>query len=207
MINDYFEKIALINLKKREDRLQSSTVILDEYGVKYEVWEATENNEKPCEGLVDSMQRYFNKCLREGAERCLVFEDDISPLVPRETFIETMNNCIEQLPPDWDLFYLGCNCASGLQKFYSQNLLPVTMAYATHATAYSKKAMQFVAGRAIREPVDNCIVREFQPKAKCFVSYPMLFTQKPDYSDIGKAHTDWSRFLEIRYEAEIRKLL
>ena len=78
--------------------------------------------------------------------------------------------------------------------------------YATHATAYSKKAMDFICSKIINEPVDNCLVRDFQPHKKIFISYPMLFTQKADFSDIGKAFTDWSRFLEIRYEAEVRKL-
>jgi len=206
-INDYFGSfIALVNLKKREDRLASSTKILDDFGVKYEVWEATDNMEYPCRGLVDSMQRYFRKVLDAGGDKCLLFEDDILALTPRGTFHETMDNAIKQLPNDWDLFYLGGNCASGLQKFYSPNLLPVKIIYATHATAYSKKAMEFIVNKTINEPVDNCLVRDFQPNKKIFITYPMLFTQSANYSDIGKAFTDWSRFLETRYNAEIKKI-
>lgn len=206
-INEYFgDFVAIINLKKREDRLASSTKILDDFGVRYEVWEATDNTEYPCRGLVDSMQRYFRKVLDEGGDKCLLFEDDILALVDAQVFNETMDKCIEQLPTDWDLFYLGGNCASGLQKFYSPNLLPVKMIYATHATAYSKKAMEFIVNKTINEPVDNCLVRDFQPHKKIFITYPMLFTQSANYSDIGKAYTDWSRFLETRYNAEIKKI-
>jgi GR25 family glycosyltransferase involved in LPS biosynthesis len=206
MYQQYFQNIALINLKKRTDRLEAATKILNDFEIDFELWEATDNPEYPCRGLVDSMQRYFKKVLAAGGDRCLLFEDDILPLVDKETFIETMNACVEQLPPDWDMFYPGCNVAGGLETFLSKNLLPIKMAYATHATAYSKRAMEFVVSRQINEPVDNCLVRDFQPGAKCFVSYPMLITQRPDYSDIGKAHTDWSKFLEIRYAAEIRKI-
>jgi len=206
MINEYFQHIALINLKKREDRLATSTKILDEFGVRYEVWEATDNMEFPCRGLVDSMQRYFRKVLDAGGDKCLLFEDDILPLVDAQVFNETMENAIKQLPNDWDLFYLGGNCASGLTEFYSANLLPVKIMYATHATAYSKKAMEFIVNKTINEPVDNCLVRDFQPRKNIYITYPMLFTQSANYSDIGKAYTDWSRFLETRYYAEIRKL-
>ena len=207
MINEYFGGfIALINLKKREDRLASSTKILDEFGVKYEVWEATDNPEFPCRGLVDSMQRYFRKILEVGAERCLLFEDDISALVDAATFNETMDKVIEQLPEDWGLLYLGGNCSRGLVDFLSPNLLPVNGVYATHATAYSKKAMEFIVGREINEPVDNFIVREFQKKHDVYITYPMLMTQRANFSNIGNAWTDWSRFLEVRYDAEIRKL-
>lgn len=207
MLNEYFSHIALVNLKKRPDRLEASTKILDDFGVNYEVWEATDNTDFPCRGLVDSMQRYFRKVLDEGGERCLLFEDDILPLVDAETFNETINKSLEQLPLDWDLFYLGGNCASGLQQFYSPNLLPVKMMYATHATAYSKKAMEFIVGREINEPVDNCLVRDFQPRKKIFITYPMIFSQVAGHSDIGKAYTDWSKFLETRYNAEVKKLI
>ena len=206
MWHDYFKHIALINLEKRTDRLESAKGVMELFGVNYQLWKATDNPDFPCRGLVDSMQRYFRKVLAAGGERCLVFEDDILPLVDAQTFNETMDKCIDQLPEDWALFYLGGNCASGLQKFHSENLLPVRIMYATHATAYSKKAMEFVCSKTINEPVDNCLVRDFQPNKKVFISYPMLFTQKPDYSDIGKAFTDWSRFLETRYESEVKKL-
>lgn len=206
MWHDYFKNIALINLRKREDRKELSTKILDDFGVKYEVWEATDNTEKPILGLVDSMQRYFKKVLSEGGERCLVFEDDILPLVDEKVFNETVNKCIKQLPDDWDLFYLGGNVASGFQKFYSENLLPCRIIFATHATAYSKKAMEFIVSKSINEPIDNFIVREFQAGKKVFISYPLLFTQKADYSDIGKAWTDWSRFIEGRYNEAIKQL-
>lgn len=206
MINEYFSgNIALINLKKREDRLQLSTKILDEFGVNYEVWEATDNPEYPCRGLVDSMQRYFRKVLNTGGDKCLIFEDDIKPLVDAETFNDTINKCLEQLPTDWDLFYLGGN-VSGMQSFYSENLLPARIIYATHATAYSKKAMDFICSKEINEPVDNFIVRHFQPNCKMFISYPMIFSQIPNFSDIGKAYTDWSKFLETRYNEAIKQI-
>lgn len=207
MVNEYFgDFVAIVNLKKREDRLQSSTAILDAFGVNYEVWEATENLEYPCRGLVDSMQRYFKKVLDAGGERCLVFEDDIKDLVSRETFNETMDNCINQLPEDWGLFYLGCNVVSGISGFYSENILSLRIAYATHAVAYSRKAMEMIVGMEIKEPFDNYIVKHLQRNLKVFCSYPMLFTQKPDYSDINRSYTDWSRFLEVRFNSEIKRL-
>lgn len=207
MWQDYFQHIALINLLKRKDRLEQSTAILDEFGVKYEVVEAVENDEKPCEGLVVTMQRYFRKVLSEGGKRCLIFEDDIFPLVNADTFNKTMTNCINQIHVEWDMFYLGCNPAGGMERFYSENIIPLNMAYATHAVAYSKRTMEFICNHAIHEPIDNFLVREFQPKAKLYISYPMLFTQRPNYSDIGKAYTDWSLVLERRYDEQVIRLV
>lgn len=204
---NYFGNIGLINLKKRPDRLEQSSKILDEFGVAYDVIEAIENNDRPCEGLVVTMQKYFRKLIDNGAERCLLFEDDIFNLTDADTFKDTMNNIVEQIPQDWDMIYLGCNPAGGMAKFYSNNLIPIPFAYATHAAAYSKRTMQFLTEREIHEPVDNFMVREFHPYAKCFVSYPLLFTQRPNYSDIGKAHTDWSLFIEHRYNEQVIRLI
>ncbi len=204
---EYFGgNICVVNLLSRNDRLKAATELLNRLEINFEVWEATENKEKPILGLVDSMQRYFRKVLEAGGERSLVFEDDISPLVDAKEFNETMDKCISQLPNDWDLFYLGCNVAHGVQGFYSENLVTLKMAYATHAVAYSKRAMEFVVNREIKEPFDNCLVRDFQPNAKVFCSYPMLFTQNESYSDIEKRNTDYSRFLEGRFNAAIKKI-
>lgn len=205
MWHNYFDKIYLINLAFRKDRLESSTKILNDLEIPFELVEAIHDKEFPCRGLVKTMQGIMFKALEKGYEKILIFEDDIEVLVSKDILNETMNNCVQQLP-EWNLFYLGCNVAGGLTEFYSENLLPIRLAFATHATAYDKKAMQAICKQPIIEPVDNWLVREFQPHAKCFVSYPMLVTQKPCYSDIGKAFTDWSRFLSVRFDAEIERL-
>jgi len=204
--HNYFGGIYLINLKIREDKREASTKVLNDLEIPFELVEAIHDTEFPCRGLVRTMQKIMFKALEEGKNRILIFEDDAMPMVGKDELNETMDGCINQLPDDWSLFYLGCNVASGLHEFYSKNLLPVRMAFATHATAYDKKAMQAICKQEIREPVDNWLVREFQPNAKCYCSFPMCFTQSPNISDIGLAWTDWSRFLETRFNAEIEKL-
>ena len=209
MWQDFFgNNIALINLPHRKDRLAAASDVLNELGITYEVWEATQNLEKPCEGLVHSMKRYFKKVLSEGGERCFLFEDDILPLTDVSTWNITMDCSTQQLPEDWDMIYAGCNPASGMKKFYSENLIPLGFAYATHAVGYSRRTMEFILTNPIHEPVDNYLVREFHQRgAKIFVTYPMLMTQRPNFSDIGMAFTDWSKHLEDRYNSEVIRLI
>lgn len=206
MWHSYFDKIFLINLPHREDKREASTKVLNDLEIPFELVEAIHDTEFPCRGLVRTMQGIMMKALEEGKTRVLIFEDDIDLAVSKEVFNETMEACVNQLPEDADLFYLGCNVAGGLHEFYSKNLLPVRLAFATHACSYSKKAMEFFCRQPILEPCDNFLVREFQPTAKCFVSYPFLMGQVPGISDIGLAHTDWTKFLSSRYNSEIEKL-
>lgn len=210
MWQDYFENnIAVINLKHRVDRLQSCSAILDEFGVKYEVVEAVENKDAPCEGLVVTMQRYFKKVLDNGGARCFIFEDDILNLTDGQTFNDTMDKAVQQIHVEWDMLYAGCQPTSGMTRFYTDNLIPLDFAYATHACGYSKKVMKFVVEMPIHEPVDNFLVREFhqRQRAKIFVTYPMLMTQRPCYSDIGKAWTDWSPYMERSYDQQVIRLI
>lgn len=206
MWHNYFDGIFLINLVHRTDKLEASTKVLNDLEIPFELVSAIHDPEFPCRGLVRTMQGIMFKALEQGFNRILIFEDDIQLLVSKDEFNETMNGCVEQLPEDADILFLGCNVAGGLHEFYSKNLLPVRLAFATHACSYSKKAMQAICRQPILEPVDNFLVREFQPTAKCFVSYPFLMGQLPGHSDIGGDFVDWTRFLSSRYNSEIEKL-
>lgn len=205
MWQSYFDKIYLLNLPEREDRKIASTKILNELEVEFELVPAIKH-EKGYLGLVETMQKVMRKALVNGYNRILIFEDDIKQLESNEIVNETLSKNVEHLPQDWDLLYLGCNPAGGLHGFYSDSLLPVTTAFATHATAYSKRVMEAVCKNEIAEPIDNWLVRVIQPHGKSFCSYPMLYSQQPGESDITGGYIDWSRFLEGRFNAEIRKL-
>lgn len=201
----YFDRTFLISLPEREDRRISATKILNELEIDFELVPAIKH-EIGYLGLVQTMQKVFMEALEKGYNRVLVFEDDLKHLESKEVTIETMGKVVEQLPADFDLLYFGCNCANGLHGFFSDNLLPVKMAFATHATAYSKRVMEAICKNEILEPVDNWLVRVIQPHGRTFCTYPMVFTQQPGESNITGGFIDWSRFLEHRFNAEIKKL-
>ena len=203
---NFFDKIYLINLPYRTDRLSVSSQILNDFEIPFERYEAIEDAAQPCVGLVRTMQAIFKHALREGYKNVLIFEDDIEMLVDSGTFNEVMNGCVSQLPRYYHIFYLGCNHPAKFVSKYSENLLPVKQAYSTHAVAYNKSAMQFIVNRAINEPIDNFLVREFQPHSQCYCAFPMLVSQRVDYSDIGKNVTNWKKNLEVRF-AETTKHL
>jgi len=116
-INQYFDKIYLLNLQKRSDRLQPSKTRLDSLDIQYEVFFG-------CDGSV--INHLFNKlengyftnpnylgcaishlsiyqdAIHHGYDKILILEDD--NLIHSE--IHNIFNTIEI--PEWnDLFYLG----------------------------------------------------------------------------------------------------
>lgn len=204
---NFFDKIYVINLSYRKDRYLISSEILNDFKIPFERYEAIEDINKPCVGLVKTMQAIFKKSLNEGCENILLFEDDIDILVDAETFHKTMNDCISQLPKYYHIFYLGTNHPAKFEFKYSDNLLPIKQGYSTHAAAYNKTAMQFIVNHEINEPIDNFMVREFQPFNRCYCSFPMLVSQREDYSDIGKNIPKWKEVLEIRFAEKTKHFI
>jgi hypothetical protein len=203
MWEEYFNKPLIVSLPARQDRRDLITQQFSEYGISVYLYDAIKDK-KGYYGLLLTMKQLFKECLNEGCERVLIFEDDAKIIVPCEMFHETMNACAEQLSLiQWDLFYLGMQHVREFGRFKSMNLLPVTCAYSTHAVAYSKHAMEFFLRGEFDEPIDNWLVRCFQPYGTSYCSYPLLCTQYDTYSDIGGDKPNWDRFITPTFKKNV----
>lgn len=204
--HDYFDRIVVLNLKHRTDRLERTTEIMQEYDIPCEVYEAI-SYEPGFMGLVMTMQKLFNECLLLGMERVLVFEDDVEFCHQPDVISDTMDKCVEGLKTmDWNIFYLGLQHVRPFRRFITPNILPVNCGYSTHAAAYSKHAMEFIRSHVIHQPIDNFLVQHYQEKNSCFCAYPLLATQRAGYSDIGKSHCDWDFYISGKYNEMMTKM-
>jgi len=116
-INNYFDKIYLLNLHKRKDRLNKSTEKLDRLNIKYDIFNGTDgsvihklwskldnpNFSNPnYVGCAISHLSIYQDALHNGYEKILIIEDD--NLIHNEI----MNIFDSLVVPEWsDLFYLG----------------------------------------------------------------------------------------------------
>lgn len=192
------DKIYLINLAKRKDRLESATKQLNQYGIPFERVEAIEN-ENGAEGLRLTMIKIFKEAIKKKYKQILVLEDDID--IIDSNINEVMGNVVNEIPEDFDIVYLGCQlCAVPIARF-SQTLLNVKHAYATHAAIYSLKAMKAMIAGKITAPVDNFMVRTLQNEGNTYATFPILISQVVGKSDIysDKDIVDWKPFLEQKY--------
>lgn len=204
---DYFPKVIIPNLPERTDRLERITKLLWDYGIEATIWEATKHTDGRL-GLVITMQGIFRWCLQEGYERVFIMEDDCEILVSAGEFHITMDNCCEDLSKiQWDCFYAGVQHPKAFTGWRTPNLLNVTNGYSTHATGYSKKAMEFVVGNPIQEPLDNFLARELHKQGTSFCSYPLLCSQYAGYSDIDKDHKDWGIIIKKTFQESTISIL
>lgn len=204
---NHIDKTFVINLPHRVDRLERSTEQLNAYEIPFERYEAIKH-EQGAIGLVLTMKQLFNECLQRGYKTVLVFEDDFEFVVGKDTVNETMNGAFEWLKNnDWGLFYLGLQHPVMFERFITKNILPVKCGYATHALIWREEAMRFVVEMDIQEPIDNFLVREYQPFLKCYCSYPLLATQRTNYSDIYETEMNWDMYISNRFTENVRHLL
>lgn len=206
MWTNTLDKIFLINLAKRKDRLEQATEQLNKYNVPFERIEAIEMLDG-AEGLRLTMIGIFEKAIENNWQHILVFEDDLD--IIESAFNEVMEEVVQQLPHDYDMIYLGgqlCKCPTG---FYWTHLMQVPGGvYATHAVMYSLQGIKAIMEAGLDAPIDNAIVAKVQPRNKCYFVYPILVSQIVSKSDIytSEETMDWKKYIEGKYEIMIKRM-
>jgi hypothetical protein len=198
MWTDFFDKILVINLPSRTDRLLQIAEELYKWGIPYELVNATPH-ENGAEGLRITVEKIFRDSIAENLTSVLIFEDDAMFVDSCGNPNDTMEQVVKQLPPTWQILYLGAQCTNGFKAKPSNNLLLLDMAFATHAWAVSLDGMKEILAAGLEAPIDNSVVKTVQPRGHTYITYPLLCTQRPGYSDIGRTEINWQPFIEQRY--------
>lgn len=200
------DRIVLLNLPHREDRLLQSAELFEKYSIPYERVCAIHNKEHGATGLRDTIVKLFEEEIEKKTDRLLIFEDDVTFVEGPDTFHQCMNGVMQQLPEQFHICLLGCQVTITPTHFYSANLIPVIRAYSTHAWMLSYQGMKEILARDLQPPIDNHIVDHVQPLGQTYCTYPLLASQRPDKSDIGGQFIDWRAFIETRYEQQIQAM-
>ncbi len=202
---NYFDKIFLINLDSRKDRLDESMKILNTYNLgeklirfsaitpppnlKDSFDEKGRKISRGAVGLILSMLEIFKESKKNNYNSILILEDDF--LLKNE---EYGGDVIEQLKNiEWDVFYLGANLHQKLDNV-SNNLYKIKYGYATHAVAYNKNFYDYFLTSYDSGDIKilDVWLSEFaQNNLNCFCSWPILSIQRPSYSDIENKFTDY----------------
>lgn len=190
MINDFFEKVFLINLESRPDRLEIADCTLKEQGIEYERFPAIKDD-NGVRGLLLTMRELFRTCIERNYKKgVLVLEDDFEFLLPANNFIDAI---INQLPQDYLTFHFGVNLLS-VPKRISTNILQIDQSYSTHAVVYSPAAIKMLFPLLENNETlayDIMLRDTIQIYGKSYCTFPMLCVQRPDYSDIEYRFIDW----------------
>lgn len=193
----------LVSLPEREDRRTKAMEELSFHQIPFYIWMATKD-EDGRRGLVKTMRSLLTFCVESDFNNVLIFEDDLKIVNPG--IGEIFSDCMDELPENYDLLYLGPNLSIEPKK-YSAHLLRGTGMYSTHAVMYSRAAIEFILEVLDEnEAYDITLVKKVQPGMQSYCTFPMLVSQHNTYSDIGKREIDYTKFLEKRFKEKTKDL-
>jgi len=181
-INEYFDKVVVINLDKRTDRLEKISKQLDELGIVFERFSAIDGTGKdPITAGTISHTQVWKKY--QGL-KVLILEDDALFV---DNFNEKFAEVIQTLPSDWDIFYLGALVAPTTGKIIKVNEHWYKQVVSTGTQAYCLKPgkMDYFYNRLKDyEWYIDIGLRVEAVSNNCYITQPNLVTQYPSYSDL-----------------------
>jgi GR25 family glycosyltransferase involved in LPS biosynthesis len=228
----FFEKIYIINLDERTDRWEKCLDTFKEYelnlyervsGVKIleEEFHYLDQKSRSQLGCALSFYRIIKNAYDNQFENILIFEDDFHFIHPKEKTYEILKNSIENLPENWDVFYLGANIMYDFFhnpiSVFNEKLFKLNSCYCMHSISFSKKGIRIFLENfhnewffiqsilEVYKAIDVFMAKEFCDKNLCFISNEMLCIQSPSFSSIENCMTDYSDLVS-RYNNSIDKL-
>jgi GR25 family glycosyltransferase involved in LPS biosynthesis len=196
----YFDKVFLINLDRRLDRLEFIKKQLDRVGIEAEKISAVDGNllnpdpkigngwnHKGVAGCALSHRKIIQTAKERGYKSFLVIEDDT---VFCDDFIKKLDFYMNQVPDNWDMIYLGGNYLTK-PKPCNINIgrcthTLTTNAYAMKDTLYNK-ILENISENVmeLKMPVDVLYTSIQQDKNyNCYAFRPQLVWQDSIFSDI-----------------------
>ena len=206
-LETFFEKVFVISLRSRTDRLHALLANFEKYGwpFKYpEVWEAVPGADGtvPCPtsfaegggafGCRQSHVGILQYCLMNGVQSVLVLEDDA---FIRDDFSQEVQKFLDQLPPDWQGIMLGGQHHAPPEKI-QDGLFKVNYAQRTHAYAAKGAYIRALYAQWVNATVHiDWLMKGWQSGFRVFCPARWLIGQSRSRSDIcgrTNAATFWN---------------
>lgn len=193
-LNDLFERVVVINLDRRTDRLAEFDEQAKSIGLTYERHSAydaegkTDGQSNPMRGIVActlSHLQVMAKAVEDGVERLFIFEDDASF---QEGFNERLEKTWKELPDNWDVFYGGLWLHQ--YKPYSENLISPIDSYSAHAYGMNRKALLYIYQHVQGKTHIDLELSKINAFLNTYCAKPALVYQRPGYSDLDKVYRD-----------------
>lgn len=188
MLNDIFDRIVVINLDSRTDRLEAFDAQAKRFGIKYDRFSAVVANPPklpPTWACKESHICVMKQAIKDGVKRLLVFEDDALFV---DDFDIKFPQFYSKIPQDWDMLYLGAwHIAS---EPYADGVVKMIENYSAHAYGINQQYMQEAFSQVYNpKPIDIALSLR-HPHIKAYCAKPALVGQAPGYSDIEKEFRD-----------------
>jgi hypothetical protein len=182
---DFFDVIFCNNLDRRTDRWLECQKEFGSVGIIDKVIRhSAVEHESPPRGNGLSHAYMIQYAKDHNLDNILIFEDDVNFF---RNALKNLEKSLKDLPPDWDMFYLGANLDTFPAYKVTDNLAKITGAFATHAYAVRHTIYDKVIAIGLDDntPHNDVYYATFiHPNHNCFLAMPLVAGQRDSFSDI-----------------------
>jgi GR25 family glycosyltransferase involved in LPS biosynthesis len=191
-LDKYFDRIVVINVPRRSDRLEVFTKEAERLGFDFEVHPAMDGKLLDMDPI-DAGRLSHIEVLRKikPDEMVLICEDDA---LFREDFNEALDEYMADLPKNWDIFYLGAikNEVKPVNKHWVRQVVSTgTQAYCVNP---AKVDLFIQIAREFDRWIDVAY-RVWADRTNAYIAQPNLVIQSAGFSDLrGELVSDFQGF-------------
>lgn len=218
-LENFYDKVYLINLKRREDRLLKTRIEFEKHNLDFSnvnVFTAYDGQNAPLKsnnkvyraeyGGIKSHLGVIEDAIKNKYKKILVLEDDVEFC---DMFYDNLNQSINMLPKDHNFVYFGGNNIGPRTKINNRVFL-VTITYALQAYSMESRVFKIISDYLNLklneiETLDKKGI-EIKPSIGVDVLYsnlhnivggyysfePKLAFQRADYSDMQQGYVNYS---------------
>ena len=183
-------KAYCINLAHRTDKWIETQIECEQIGLDVVRYDAIydDNGWEGC-------RKSHLAILAQAQPPFIILEDDVKFLGN----MKDIHRCMDDLPQDWDMLYLGANLQAPIDR-YSEHLYRLKYAYATHAIIYNtQRVIDYILEHdAGGRKIDVFYAEKVMEQFNVYATRPMLATQRPSLTDISQ-HYQYYTHLEEGY--------
>jgi len=208
----------VVNLDRRQDRLEKFKSEMDYIGWDFERFSGIDTNSYVGCGL--SHQKIAQDFLETDDEYLLVMEDDLFVMPYTKELIPVIEDSLSKV--QWDFFHLGPSLHRPVQM-YNDTLVDLTTVppkdenkhrgiFGTTAFVLTKKSAEIIANwdtdkyyyNSHRQvAIDDYFDRVVYKLCQAFAPYNLFTTQRPDFSDINKTFDSNHYVLSYNWNAYV----
>jgi GR25 family glycosyltransferase involved in LPS biosynthesis len=183
-LNEFFDKVVVINLDRRTDRMEILDAQLKELGIEYERFSAIDAKELGISPITAGTMSHVAVWEKYKGQKVLVLEDDALFV---DDFNQKFEEVMQTLPIVWDIFYLGALLPKKTGKVTPVNEHWTRQVFTTGTQSYCinpARVNYFIENLDGYEWYIDIGLRVFAEKYNAYVAQPNLVTQFPSYSDL-----------------------
>ena len=188
----YFDRIVVINLERRKDRLEQFDIEAKRIGFEYEVHKAIDGKAEGIDPIVAGRLSHIQVLESiKPDEMVLICEDDA---IFDDEFSTKLDTHMAKLPQDWDIFYLGAikNQTKPVNDYWVRQVETT----GTHAYCIKpSKVEYFIQAAKDFDLWIDVSYRLVADKTNAYVCHPNIVIQSDGYSDLrGHSTQDFKGF-------------